>query len=309
MPSPAAASELRLADIATFLAVVRTGSVTATARELRVTPSQVSKAIVRLEKYVRTPLLARKSRGVTATDDGRDLLPRLQELLESARVLPERAARDELFTVAAPSYLATTLVPSVAGALDDIRLRTVEAGEAFIRAYAGDDVFQLALTLSAQTLTRAWSSTKAGAVRQSFFAAPSVAAKLGTTVTREQLRKMKFVMPVYHSAGQFLPGEDGCPIARAERIAGHEVPTVAIALEIASITQQIAYGPEIAARAHVADGRLVELHLKGDESAVDVYLHVNQDRVLARTRTRIMDALAAALPEKKPEKPGKKRSA
>lgn len=300
MQSPVAAAELRLADVHTFLAVVRTGSVTATARELRVTPSQVSKAIVRLEKYVRTPLLARKSRGVTATDEGRDLLPRLQELLESARILPERAARDELVTIAAPSYLATTLVPTVAGALDATRLRTVEAGEAFIRAYAGDDLFQIALTLSAQTLTRAWSSAKAGTVRQSFFAAPAVAAKLGTTtVTRDQLRKMPFVMPVYHSAGQFLPGEDGCPISRTDRIAGHEVPTVAIALEIASITNQIAYGPEIAARAHVADKRLVELHLKGDQSAVDVYLHVNQDRVLARTRTQIMGALRDALQERR----------
>jgi DNA-binding transcriptional LysR family regulator len=42
-------ADLRVGDLMTFLAVRRSGSITAAARELKVTPSQVSKAISRLE--------------------------------------------------------------------------------------------------------------------------------------------------------------------------------------------------------------------------------------------------------------------
>ena len=224
-----------------------------------------------------------------------NLMPRLQELLESARILPEKTARDQMVTAAAPSYLTTTLVPAIAKGTPGIRFRTIEAGDAFIRAYAGDDVFQIALTLSAQSLTHSWLSTKVGSVRQGFFVSPALAAKLGTTTTREALRAIPFVTAIYHSNGQFMPGDDGCPIPRAERISGHEVPTVAIALELAAVTPQIAYGPEIAARAIVRSGRLKEIAVHGCDRSMDVYLHVNSDRLLAKTRTSIVTVLTTTL--------------
>jgi hypothetical protein len=80
--------------------------------------------------------------------------------------LRESGRGQALLTLAAPSYLATTLVPEVAATLTDVRPRTAEVGESFIRAFAGDDVFQVALTLSPQALTRTWVSTKVGSMRQ-----------------------------------------------------------------------------------------------------------------------------------------------
>ena len=130
---------------------------------------------------------------------------------------------------------------------------------------------------------------------RSFFVSPRLAAKLGVSTTREALRGIPFVTAVYHSHGQFLPGDDGCPIARAERISGHEVPTVAIAIELAAATDQVAYGPEIAAREVVRSGRLVEIAVRGCERSVDAYLHVNGDRVLARTQAKIVTALGGML--------------
>ena len=94
--------ELRIADVATFLAVVRHGSVTGAARELRVTPSQVSKAVARIERFLRRPLLSRKSRGVVLDEDAADLLPRMRDLLERARVLQLHDSKPErVLTVAA----------------------------------------------------------------------------------------------------------------------------------------------------------------------------------------------------------------
>ena len=66
--------ELRLADLLTLLAVQRTGSISGAAREMRVTPSQVSKAMARLERHFGVRLLSRGARGV-ATDPGRAAHP------------------------------------------------------------------------------------------------------------------------------------------------------------------------------------------------------------------------------------------
>ena len=60
--------ELRIADVATFLAVARSGSVTMAARQLDVTPSQVSKAVARLEGYLKVRLIERSGRGIILTD-------------------------------------------------------------------------------------------------------------------------------------------------------------------------------------------------------------------------------------------------
>src|SRR5215213_1329282 len=92
-PAPAAAAvtapehELRIADVLTFLAVYRHGSVTGAARDLAVSPSQVSKAVARLERHLKRPLLARRARGVAPSEDAVKLVPRLEELVEKIRAL------------------------------------------------------------------------------------------------------------------------------------------------------------------------------------------------------------------------------
>lgn len=287
-------SELRLADVVTFLAVLRTGSVTKAAREERVTPSQVSKAIVRLEAYIGRRLLSRRARGVVATEDGEALVPRLQDLLGRARALPKRGVEDARLTVAAPSFLTTTLLPSLAS-LPGVQLRVLEAGEAFIRAYASDDVFQIALAMGAAPLARAWVSTRLGALRQGFFASPALAQVIGRVTSREALASVPFVMPVYYAGAQFLPGDDSCPIPRGERTAGHETPTIAIALEIAARTRQLAFGPEIAARSLVEQGRLVEVAVRDVSCAMELFLQVNAEHVRSSTHKRMVAALRGAL--------------
>src|SRR6266852_4405230 len=56
--------DLHLADVNTFLVVQRLGSVTASARQLGVTPAQVSKAVARLEAQLGSKLFTRSARGV-----------------------------------------------------------------------------------------------------------------------------------------------------------------------------------------------------------------------------------------------------
>ena len=84
---------ITLTQLHSFLAVVRTGSVTAAADELVVTQPSVSAAVTALAKELGTPLLDRDGRGVRPTPAGLAFAPYAADvigLLETGR----RAARE-----------------------------------------------------------------------------------------------------------------------------------------------------------------------------------------------------------------------
>jgi LysR family glycine cleavage system transcriptional activator len=87
--------DLRLHDVLTVLNVHRMESVTAAARELGVTASQVSKAIARIEAGLKLKLFTRSPRGMGLSSAGRQVLPRLEEIATLLRslVAPRRRPR------------------------------------------------------------------------------------------------------------------------------------------------------------------------------------------------------------------------
>ena len=152
------ATELRIPDVLTFLAVCAHGSVTGAARDLKVTPSQVSKAVARLEKHLKRPLLSRKARGVSASEEGRKIVPLLEDLVAKVHALSATGdVPPELrLTVAAPSYLCAAFLPAIVEAVPDARFRGLEAGSSFMRAYASDNLFHIALTIGEEKMPDAW---------------------------------------------------------------------------------------------------------------------------------------------------------
>lgn len=286
-------SELRIPDVLTFLSVCRHGSVTGAARDLRVTPSQVSKAVARLERHLKRPLLSRKARGVSASEEGQKIVPQLEELVEKVHALSVAAevSSEMKLTLAAPSYLCAAYLPTIVSAVPDARFRGLECGNAFMRAYATENLFQVAITIGEEKLPESWVSTRAGSVRRGLFASPEIAKKLGANPSPAKLLTVPFVLPVYNSGGQFLPGDDGCPIPREDRIMGHEAATVGVAFELAAATNQLAFGPVIAARTLVMAGRLTEIRVANWRLTEALYFHANADRVLSRVQKAIVEAL------------------
>lgn len=296
------ASDLRIPDVLTYLAVCRHGSVTAAARELHVTPSQVSKAVVRLEKHLKRSLLSRKARGVSASEEGQKIVPRLEELVEKVQALSSTSdvPAELKLTLAAPSYLCSAFLPTIVAAVPDARFRGLECGNAFMRAYATENLFQIAITMGQETLSDAWVSTRAGVIRRGIFASPELARKIGANPTPAKLVAYPFILAVYHTGGQFFPSDDGCPIPREDRIMGHEAATVGVALELAAATNQLVFGPVLSARTLVMAGRLVELRVPGWNLTEALYFHANADRVLARVQKSIVEALRETAPEDAP---------
>ncbi len=127
---------ITLTQLRSFVAVVRTGSVTAAANELVVTQPSVSAAIAGLARELGTPLLERDGRGVRPTSAGEAFAPFATDVIglldKGARVADEAAARTGSgLRIAAVTTAAESFVPSLmhafAGEHGDVHL-TLQVG-------------------------------------------------------------------------------------------------------------------------------------------------------------------------------------
>src|SRR4051812_17703327 len=107
-----------LTQLRSFLAVVRSGSVTAAADELIVTQPSVSAAITALSGELGTPLLQRDGRGVRPTPAGDAFAPYATDvigLLEKGRQAANEAATsgERALRIAAVTTAAESFVPAL----------------------------------------------------------------------------------------------------------------------------------------------------------------------------------------------------
>jgi DNA-binding transcriptional LysR family regulator len=292
--------DVRVADLLTFLAVQRTSSITAAARELRVTPSQVSKAIARLERHSGVRLLARSTRGIALTEPGRAMVGRVLTAVAALRALrkPETAAERLDLTIAGPSYLVAHLMPTIATSHPRLHVRALELAPAYLRAYITENVFDAALIVGdLHGRPPTWTTDDVGVVRAALLGPPAVAAKLAPFPTSvERVRVVPFVVPTVASSDRFVPGTDACPLPRQERVIGHETQTIGAALEFAAQTDHVAFGPLIAARRLLEAERLVEIPVVGWNVAEPLFFMCNANRVLANVRKSILRALREVMP-------------
>jgi DNA-binding transcriptional LysR family regulator len=286
--------ELRVGDLTTFLAVRKSGSVSSAAREQGVTPSQVSKAISRLEAILGVRLFSRGSRGVALSDQARIALPHIEAALASLQQL-ERRDRPSIteLTIAAPSYLISSFLPAIACCQPQLHVRGIELAPSLVRAYAPENFFEMAiLARTADRMPTTWVSVKVGELRSGLFATPELARRLGASpVPVDKLRTVPFVTPIYHAEGRYLPVDDDCPLTLTERKAGHSAQTIGSALELAARTDQLVFGPVVPARRFVATGALVEIQVRGWSVREPLFVSCNADRMLAKVQTAIVKAM------------------
>lgn len=289
---------MRISDILAFLAVKSCGSFTGAARELRVTTSQISKATTRLEQQLHVRLLTRGAKGVTLSTEGKRVAPAMEQIVSRLRQLGrEDADGASELTVAAPSWLVTQLLPCIASAHPELRVRGLELPPALIRAYAAENFFDMTLlTRDVERLPGTWNHMHVGEVRKALFARPAFVQTLGAApLTPERLREVPFICPIYHRDGQFVLVDDDCPLPLNERRIGHQTQTIGLALELATLSDQVVFGPAIAAKRHVKSGALIELRVEGWNVNEPLYVVCNGDRVLARVQKGVGRALRAAL--------------
>jgi DNA-binding transcriptional LysR family regulator len=292
--------ELRLADLFTLLAVQRTSSISGAARELRVTPSQVSKAIVRVERHFGVRLLSRGARGVTPTAAGRQVLPHVAnavaELSATTGLRPGQSPTLEL-TIAGPSYLVCHVLPAVAAVLPGSRVRVLEFAPAQLRAHVAENMFDAAVVPGGiQNLPAAWTRDLAGSCRSGLLARPAFAKRPGPLpLTADRVRALPFVGPVRTGGDRFVAIADDCPLPWERRWIAHEAQTIGAALEFVSCTDHVVFGPVLAAWRFLRSGALVELPVIGWDVREPLQVVCNGDRVLSRVRHVVVRAAREAI--------------
>lgn len=289
-------ADLRAGDLMLFLSVARCQSVNGAARELNIPPSQVSKAVARLEEQLGMNLMVRSTRGITISDDGNRILPQLTELVQRIQGLERREGVEAAIAVAAPSYMISWCAPRMAQALPGTRLRAIEMAPALIRTLAASNFFDVCITMAEERLPESWVSVHVGDMRRSCFGTPELYEELGPPpISLDTILNVPFVLPVYNANGVYVPVDDGCPLAATQRTAGHEAQTMALALEIACVTKQLVFGPLMAAFPFMESGRIVEFEVEGWNERDPIYVACNVDRVRASQQRLIADAVRAEL--------------
>jgi DNA-binding transcriptional LysR family regulator len=294
---PGLLSELKIADLVTFLAVHRCRSISSAARELRVTPSQVSKSISRLEELMGSTLLSRSPHGVSLLDAGLRAVPQFEQMLELTRQLaPGATLERRILAVAAPSWMASSLLPHVVEQDLEFRVRILELAPAQVRAHLSSGHFDVALTLGPLPAQPSWESHPAGRVTKALFVSPATAERLGPSpVTAEQLAGLQFVSPIYLTETGYLPVDDDCPITRRDRVIGHETMTLGLALALVARTDQVAFGPTLGAIDYLRAGTLVKLDVADWELADELHIAFNIDRITTAEQKSLLSALSRAL--------------
>ncbi|HEU5060506.1 MAG TPA: LysR family transcriptional regulator [Kofleriaceae bacterium] len=294
---PGLLSELKIADVVTFLAVHRCRSLSSAARELRVTPSQVSKSISRLEELMGATLLSRSPHGVALLDAGLRIVPHFEQMLALTRQLaPGATLERRVLAIAAPSWLAGSLLPHVVETELDFRLRVLELPPAQVRAQLSSGHFDIALTLGPAPAQPSWESSSLGKVTKALFVAPALAERLGPPpIPADRIAGLQFVSPIYLTETGYLPVDDDCPISRRERIVGHETMTFGLALALAVRTDQVVFGPILGALDYLRAGTLAKLEVEGWSLSDDLHLACNIDRVTAAEQKTLASALERAL--------------
>jgi DNA-binding transcriptional LysR family regulator len=121
----------RLAAMETFVRVIESGSFSAAARLMRVGQPAVSKTVAQLEERLGVKLLARSTRGLTATEAGQNFYDRAKRLLEDA---------DEADLAARGAGAGLTGRLRVSAAVTFARLHIVPRLPEFLAAHPGLDI-------------------------------------------------------------------------------------------------------------------------------------------------------------------------
>jgi DNA-binding transcriptional LysR family regulator len=294
--APDGSESLRFDDVLTFLTVHHTRSISGAARQLQVTPSQVSKAVARMEAYVGAQLLTRSARGVSVSLAGLRAIPMLEEIARGVRHLRVTTEQLPMVRIAAPSSILGAAAGLLARTCDGHRFQCLELDPVRTRALAFEDVFDVALLAEDKPLGDVYGHERVGEASSCLLARPGLAAKLGPgPVPAESLRGVPFVMPAMLADTRVVQGKDLCPMPFEERTQGHSAASFGAALELAASSDQIVFGPRVAARPWLDRGELVELPVEGWDIRWSVWMACHGTRVQAKTAKAMRRALEAWL--------------
>ncbi|GAP36126.1 LysR family transcriptional regulator [Piscinibacter sakaiensis] len=291
-------ADLTLDDFALFARVAELRNLSAVARERDVPPSQVSRALARIERLCGARLVHRSTHGLSLSDEGQSLAAHGAQLLAVALELDgaldeRRADPSGLVRLASSPVLAIHLLPALAPLLERhprLRLEIAADDRLVDMAREGIDVAIRTGEPQAEGLV----ARPIGEHSRALFAAPAYLARHGTPAHPDELAGHRLIANSASPALNRWPFElDGQP--QALKVAGtlrSDNTAVTLAMTLAGLG--IARLNRVIVAPHVAEGRLVpvlERHVVVQTNAIYAVMLPERQR-LPKVRACV-DHLAA----------------
>lgn len=251
---------LQLDDLALFVRIVETGSLSAAARERNVPVSQVTRALARLEKAASTRLLHRNTHGLSLTDEGDDVLQYARRVVDSTAELqgtlsgrsggPTGWLRLSVSAVLAQAVIAPSL-PALYDRHPGLHIDICAEDRIVDMAREGIDVAIRTGTPASETVV----ALPIGTLTRSLYAAPAYVARHGLPATPAELLQHRLLSNSAHAP---LNRWEGTPDGLNVTLHGHtrtDNTAVSVALVVNGVG--IARVVDLVARPLVQAGLLV----------------------------------------------------
>ncbi len=206
----------RLGEMETFVRVVETGSFSGAARDLRMTPSAVSKMIGRLEDRLGVRLLSRTTRKLSLTEEGRVFYQRITPILSEVEEAEEtvslstaepRGVLKVNASTAFGQYQIVPLIPELLEKYPQLQIELTMTDSIVNLVEEGFDVGIRIGVLNDSTLV----ARKLGVPKRMVVASPAYLEKYGRPQTPEDLKNhecLKLSIPTSLNRWEFI-GPDG----------------------------------------------------------------------------------------------------
>lgn len=277
-------SELKLSDLHLMVELSETHSLREVARRHSLNPSQLSKSIRRIEEKVGLSLLSRSPQKMTFTLEGMQFLKIAREILKLSPALASGKLENppRTYVIASYSFINQYLLAECLGKItkedDKTKFQLIEMSNKDQVMAGINGVFEISLHTKFLNWPKTWISKKVGYTKSGLYGRKG--HPLGAKSDSEEVLKYKFVVPLRVSKSGIQNGDDDCPINIQDRIPGNGCMTGATALSFIKNNNQISYLPQIVAKAAIAKGEIMEIHVADwKESKEPIYLVARGDAV------------------------------
>ena len=295
--------DISLRDLSVLADLPHHSSLRALARVRGLLPAHVSKIIRSLESNLKVQLLQRSTTGVTLTFEGRRLSHGAAEVLSSFEKLTHVEAAsavsyERIVHVGSRGFLNINFGPVIAeymerhkphwgAAFTDLSPKeTIDA--------ARNGALDLAITMDRLDLSRYWKEVYIGDLNWNLYGKKNHPLKHGAS--QRDLALYRIMRAAYWDGQTIVNGEDLIPLADSFKRPGFQIQTALTAIELAKVTNQLAFIPSLAARSSLISGEITEIEVEGlNPVRRPLYVWAKMDSMDNRTFSGICKALKNTL--------------
>lgn len=288
-------NNLSLKDLRLLADLPKMKSIRSFSMEIGVSPAALSKTIMKLEQILDVLMFERSAVGVIPTPElkelslwARDVLSRI-DLINKPKDKAHLPPFKQQITLGTRAFLNTLFcgacIQSTTSQEIGWRFIDLSPHESLEAARLGG--IQISLSLGKLPLGNSWYQEKVGELEWALYVRAN--HPLPPAPTKEDLTHYYFSFATYWDGTSVIKGEDFIPLDKKLKHFGYGMQTAQTAIEIAKSSDHIVHAPKLLAQAHVRNGELREIQLRGVKfTSHELYLATQIDKIPKKLQTSLV---------------------